>query len=167
MARRDAQQSVETGVELVSIGPQRGIGELRSPSGDGAGALEQLAQAGREGGVAGLDSVLGIADEMGEADLMVLLGPIHLGGEAVGNPEVRAVLAQELFDHGPAAVGVDDEAGVLAVMEHPGPPGPLADPHAGFVGFHHVRWVVAVIGAQSEARITLTYPALDSSREVA
>lgn len=29
------------------------------------------------------------------------------------------------------------------------------------------RWVVAVIGADSEARITLTYPALDSSRDVA
>ncbi len=27
------------------------------------------------------------------------------------------------------------------------------------------RWVVAVIGARSEARITLTYPALDSSRD--
>jgi 6-phosphogluconolactonase len=29
------------------------------------------------------------------------------------------------------------------------------------------RWAVAVIGAQSPARITLTYPVLDSSREVA
>jgi 6-phosphogluconolactonase len=29
------------------------------------------------------------------------------------------------------------------------------------------RWVAAVIGAKSEARITLTYPALDSSRDVA
>jgi 6-phosphogluconolactonase len=29
------------------------------------------------------------------------------------------------------------------------------------------RWAVAVIGAKSEPRITLTYPALDSSREVA
>jgi 6-phosphogluconolactonase len=29
------------------------------------------------------------------------------------------------------------------------------------------HWVVAVIGAKSEARITLTYPALDSSRDVA
>jgi 6-phosphogluconolactonase len=29
------------------------------------------------------------------------------------------------------------------------------------------RWVVAVVGAKSEARITLTYPTLDSSREVA
>jgi 6-phosphogluconolactonase len=33
---------------------------------------------------------------------------------------------------------------------------------------HEVRrWVVAVIGAKSEPRITLTYPALDSSRDVA
>jgi 6-phosphogluconolactonase len=29
------------------------------------------------------------------------------------------------------------------------------------------RWVVAVIGAKSNARITLTYPALDSSRDLA
>jgi 6-phosphogluconolactonase len=29
------------------------------------------------------------------------------------------------------------------------------------------RWVVAVVGAKSEARITLTYPALESSRRVA
>ena len=29
------------------------------------------------------------------------------------------------------------------------------------------RWVVAVIGAKSEPRITLTYPALDSSHDVA
>jgi 6-phosphogluconolactonase len=29
------------------------------------------------------------------------------------------------------------------------------------------RWVVAVLGAKAEARITLTYPALDSSRDLA
>jgi 6-phosphogluconolactonase len=29
------------------------------------------------------------------------------------------------------------------------------------------RWAVAVIGAKAEARITLTYPVLDSSRDVA
>src|SRR5258705_852030 len=104
-----------------------------APPRDFAGATEKLAQARRESGVAGIDGILGIADEMGETDLMVLLGPIHLGGEPVGNPEVRAVLAQELFDHGPAAVGMDDEAGVLGVVEYPRPPGPLADPHAGFV----------------------------------
>jgi 6-phosphogluconolactonase len=31
----------------------------------------------------------------------------------------------------------------------------------------HRRWAVAVIGAKSEPRITLTYLALDSSRDVA
>jgi 6-phosphogluconolactonase len=29
------------------------------------------------------------------------------------------------------------------------------------------RWVAAVVGAKSEARITLTYPALESSRHAA
>jgi 6-phosphogluconolactonase len=29
------------------------------------------------------------------------------------------------------------------------------------------RWAVAVVGARSETRITLTYPALDSSRDIA
>ena len=43
------------------------------------------------------------------------------------------MFAQELFDHGPAAVGMDDEAGVLGMMEDPGPPSSFADPHAGLV----------------------------------
>jgi hypothetical protein len=30
-------------------------------------------------------------------------------------------------------MGMDDEAGVLGVMEDPGPPGLFADPHAGLV----------------------------------
>ena len=54
---------------------------------------------------------------MSEADLMILPGPIHLGCEPVGNPEIGTMFAQELFDHGPAAVGMDDEAGVLGVVE--------------------------------------------------
>ena len=32
---------------------------------------------------------------------------------------------------------------------------------------HGIVWAVAVIGAKSEPRITLTYPTLDSSRDVA
>src|SRR6267154_1428629 len=104
-----------------------------APPRDFAGATEKLAQARRECGVAGIDGVLCIADEMGEADLMVLLGPIHLGGEPVGDPKIGSVLAQKLFDHGPAAVGMNDEAGVLRVMEYPCPPSPLADPHGGLV----------------------------------
>src|SRR5260370_22172999 len=106
MGRRDPQQGIEIGVELVSIGPQRGGGEWGSQTADPASALQQLTQAGCEGIVAGIDGVLGITDEMGEADLLVLLGPTHLRGEPVGNPEVWAILAQELFDHGSAAVGM-------------------------------------------------------------
>src|SRR5258708_9905259 len=102
-----------------------------APPRDFAGATEKLAQARRECGFAGLAGVFAVADEMGVADLMVLLGPIHLGGEPVGDPKIGSVLAQKLFDHGPAAVGMNDEAGVLRVMEYPCPPSPLADPHAG------------------------------------
>src|SRR5258705_10465943 len=104
-----------------------------APAGALAGATEKLAQGRSEGGVAGIERVLCIADEMGEAALMVLLGPIHLGGEPVGDPKIGSVLAQKLFDHGPAAVGMNDEAGVLRVMEYPCPPSPLADPHGGLV----------------------------------
>ena len=67
MGRGDAHQAVELGVELVGIAAQCGVGELLPPFADGAGALEQFAQAGREGAVAGVDGVLGIADEVGEA----------------------------------------------------------------------------------------------------
>src|SRR3954465_13589871 len=108
-----------------------------APPPDFAGAAQELAQARRERGVAGIDGVLGIPDEMGEADLMILLGPIHLRREPVGNPEIGTVFAQELFDHSPAAAGMDDEAGVLGMMEDPGPPSSFADPHAGLV---RLRW---------------------------
>src|SRR4249920_3808604 len=108
--------------------PHFATGELRAPPRDFAGAAEKLAQARRECGVARIDGVLSIADEMSEADLMILLGPIHLGREPVGNPEIGTVFAQELFDHGSAAVGMNDETGVLGVMEDPGPPSPLSDP---------------------------------------
>jgi hypothetical protein len=70
MGRCEAHQAVELGVELVGIAAQCGVGELRAPFADGAGALEQFAQAGREGAVAGIDGVLGVANEVGEADLI-------------------------------------------------------------------------------------------------
>jgi len=47
---------------------------------------------------------------------------------AAGYREVRAVGSQEPFDHCRAAVGMDDEAGAIGVMEHPGPPVLLSDP---------------------------------------
>jgi hypothetical protein len=45
--------SVNTGCGRISTSIQCGVGELRATTGDGAGALQDLAQAGREGGIAG------------------------------------------------------------------------------------------------------------------
>src|SRR5260370_33865013 len=42
-------------------------------------------------------------------------------------------LAEEFLDHVLAAARTDDEAGAVGMMEHPGPPGLLSDPRAGFV----------------------------------
>src|SRR5258708_17053110 len=53
--------------------------------------------------------------------------------EPIGDPVVRAHLAEEFLDHVLAAARTDDEAGAVGMMEHPGPPGLLSDPRAGFV----------------------------------
>ena len=71
VGRRGAEQDIELGVELVAIDAQGGVGKRRVPAADRAGLLQQRAQAGREGGVAGVDGILGVADQMGEADLVV------------------------------------------------------------------------------------------------
>ena len=54
----------------------------------------------------------------GEADLMGAPCPAHLGGEAVGDPDVGAVLAEEVGDHVLAAARPDREAAVPAMVEH-------------------------------------------------
>ena len=71
VGRRGAEQDIELGVELVAIDAQGGVGKRRVPAADRAGLLQQRAQAGREGGVAGVDGILGVADQMGEADLAI------------------------------------------------------------------------------------------------
>ena len=73
MGRGQAHERVELDVEGVGVGAQRGVGEVGAPSGDGASALEQLAQGGGEDDVAGIDGVGRIADEMGEAGRSDLL----------------------------------------------------------------------------------------------
>ena len=72
-------------------------------------------------------------EAVGEADLMLLLGPADLGAEPVGDPDVRATITEELFDHRLAAAGANHEGRAVGVMEDPTPPGALADPHAGLV----------------------------------
>ena len=68
---------------------------------------------------------------------MVGLGPAGLGGVAIGDPGVRANVAEELLDRLLGAAGMGQEARILTVMENPQPPASLADPQAGFVGTDH------------------------------
>ncbi len=65
--------------------------------------------------------------------MLVEIGPAHLCGEPIGDPEVRADISGEFLDDVLAAARADDEAAVLIVMKHPDPPGSLADPHAGLI----------------------------------
>src|SRR5207245_11235425 len=99
------------------VGPQGGIGEGGAAAADRAGPLEQLAQARCEDAVAVIDGVLRLANEMGEADLIVLGGPAHLRGEAIGDPEVRANRPEEVRRHLLAPARPDDKAAVVGMME--------------------------------------------------
>ena len=130
----DPQQRIEIGVEFARVAVQCAVGEIWPSSGDGTGALEEFAKSRREGRIAGIDSIFGVADEMGETKLMVVLGPTHLGAETVRDPEVRTIFAKEFRHHDFAAVWVDDKAARIAMVEHPGPPVSLADARTGLVG---------------------------------
>ena len=52
-------------------------------------------EARREHGVAGIDRVLGIASQVGQANLMFAPGPSHLAAMAVGGPVIRAMFAEK------------------------------------------------------------------------
>src|SRR4051812_25029742 len=70
MGRHTPQQVVKPGLELAGVAAQRRVGQIRTACPHATGALEKLLQAGSEGGVAGLDRMLCVADQMGKADLM-------------------------------------------------------------------------------------------------
>ena len=137
MGRNAAEQCIEFGVELVAIGSQGGVGERRTAAPDCAGSLQQRAETRSKSNIAGVGGILGVADEMGEADLVVATGPAQLRAEAIGDPEGGADVAEEFYDHVLAAARTDDEATILTVMEGPQPPVPLADPHAGLIRLQH------------------------------
>ena len=122
MAGPDPQELIEIGMELARVAAQRAVSEIWPSSSDTTGALKEFAKPRREDRIAGIDSILGIADEMSEAELMVALGPAHLGTVPIGNPEVRTIVAKEFRHRELAAVPMGDEATSIAVVEHPGPP---------------------------------------------
>ena len=133
VARDQGHEAVEPTVKVGLVALERCVGEAIAPPPDGAGAFEQALQARREDGVARVDGVLHVADQMRETDLMLASGPAHLAAIAVGDPVIRAVIAKEGFHHRLGAVLVGDEDGAVGVMEHPQPPVRLADPEAGLV----------------------------------
>src|SRR6478672_758223 len=94
--RHDLEQAIERALEPGVVGGQGGVGQGRPAAADAYGALQQMLHAGGEGSIAGIDRVLDVAQQMGKADLMVPSGPAHLGAEAVGDPDRRADIAEEL-----------------------------------------------------------------------
>src|SRR5882757_6213848 len=104
--RRFGEETVEPAVEIGAILLEGGVLEGLSPSADGDGALQEGLEAWCEDGIAVIDGVLGVTQEMGEADLplqpMAVLGRI-----AVGYPDLWHGAAQEVGDHFGAAARSD------------------------------------------------------------
>ena len=100
MGGPEAQEAVEPAIEIGEIGFQGAVGQPVAPPPEGAGALEQALQAGRERGLALIDDVLDVADQMREAELMLAPSPADLAAQPVRQPDVRPPVAQELLDDG-------------------------------------------------------------------
>src|SRR5208283_6110877 len=102
----EAEEAVEPALELGEVGLQGRIGQVRAPPPEGAGALEQALQGGREHAVALVDDVLDVANEMREAELMVAASPAGLAAEPIRQPHVGPPFAQEGLDDRLGAVGM-------------------------------------------------------------
>src|SRR4051812_25660449 len=89
VVRHNLEQIIECALEPGVVGGQGGVGERRTTMADAHSALQQMLHAGGEGKVTGIDRVLDVTQQMGEADLMVPGGPVPLGSEAVGDPDRR------------------------------------------------------------------------------
>ena len=113
---------------------ERGVVPLVAPLRLIARQADEVAKSRGEDPVALVDDILRVAQEMGEADLLLFLGPAGLGAVAVGDPGVRADVAEELLNRVLGASGMGQEESVLAVMENPQPPASLVHPQAGLVG---------------------------------
>src|SRR4249919_503543 len=95
VGRLELEQTVEFARECARIRLDGGIGEIAPPAADVAGALQERLERRGEHGAAGVDGVLRISDQMGEAEL-VRLGVIALREEAVGEPYLGSRAVEEL-----------------------------------------------------------------------
>ena len=92
--------------------------ELRPPSTDCAGSLEQVLQAGAEHSIVGFDGVLKVADQIHQADLVLPPGPACLGAEAVRDPEIGSAIRRRSPPPS-SSDGHRRQDGAFAVVEHP------------------------------------------------
>src|ERR1700739_2478913 len=91
----DGEQPVKSAVEVGTVLDQGGVLEIGTAATNGNGALQQLVKARSEAGVSGVDGVLGVAQQVGEAQLALVSMP-GLSGIPVGNPDIGLGLAKEI-----------------------------------------------------------------------
>src|SRR5260370_1138477 len=87
-------------------------GSVTARMGFVAGQADEVAKGGGEDAVALVDHVLGVAQEMGEAGLLVFGGPAGLGAVAVGHPRLRPDVAEKRLDRLLGASGMGQEKGI-------------------------------------------------------
>jgi hypothetical protein len=81
----DGEQPVEPAVEVGTVLGEGGVLQLRAPLADGGGAAQEFLEAQCETGVAGIDGVLGVAQQVRQTTLAFVAMP-GLRRIAVGNP---------------------------------------------------------------------------------
>src|SRR5262249_19263528 len=87
VGRLELEQAVELALKFARVCRHGGIREMRSAATDLARLLQELLERRAEHGIAGINCVLRITDQMGKADL-VLFGVIALRGETIGDPHL-------------------------------------------------------------------------------
>ena len=83
----DGEQPVKPAVEVGTVLGEGSVLEIGAAAADGNGALQQLVKARSEASVSGVGGVLGVAQQMGEAQL-ALVSMSGLCRIAVGNPDI-------------------------------------------------------------------------------
>ncbi len=136
MRRRHGDERIEPAFGAgVVVRKGRCLERVSSPP-DAERPAQQLAEPRREDGIAAVDGVLDVAQEMGEADLMAC-GQILLAGVALGDPDRRAMVAEHVLGDRfrPARRDLVQNGG--GRDEHPVPVGGAIDPGRGFVRADH------------------------------
>ena len=75
MGRRPLQQLAELLDELAVAGRELLVAEVVADSAEPAGAFKQRQEPGGEAGVAGVEGVLRVADQMRQTELVAAAGP--------------------------------------------------------------------------------------------